>query len=395
MKLLFIHDHPFYREGNFVYSGGGLPFYVWDNYLKYFSKVIIYGRLSKKIKDKKVESSGNDNCSFYLTENYKSAVDLLFNYQLLVSELSFLIKNVDVVLVRLPSVLGFIGARVARKNNKKIIIEQVGNAREALSSFGSLLGILAAPLFDFINKKIVANADYVVYVTENKLQKDYPANKAITVSISNVIINEIVDVANDKENLDRRFGKKIFKIGLIGGFDVRYKGQNLLIEAVNLLPSQIKDNIQMYFVGKGDYNWVIDTAKKYDLHKQIQYIGVKKYGKDIFDFLDTLSLYIQPSLTEGMPRALIEAMSRGCPVIGSDVGGIPDVVNKDFIHKKGDFEKISEHIERLFIDRKLLMAESARSTEAAKPYLKTKLDKKRDKFFNIIIKDLSSLNDES
>ena len=49
----------------------------------------------------------------------------------------------------------------------------------------------------------------------------------------------------------------------------------------------------------------------------------------VFEWLDTIDLYVQPSLTEGMPRAAIEAMSRGCPVVVSDVGGLKNLVDKN------------------------------------------------------------------
>ena len=71
-----------------------------------------------------------------------------------------------------------------------------------------------------------------------------------------------------------------------------------------------------------------------------------------------MSLYIQPSFTEGMPRSLLEAMSMGCPVMGSSVGGIPDVVSKDLLHKKGDYKTIAKQIERLCFNREILKKES-------------------------------------
>lgn len=388
MKLLFVHDHPFYKEGSDIYSGGGLPNTIWNNYQIFFSELIVFGRRSQNLKDKKVlSSSSSDSCKFYLTEKYSSISSLLKNYSSISNELSQQIKHADVVLVRLPSVLGFIAANVAKKLNKKIIVEQVGNAKEALSTHGSLLGKIAAPVFEMINKRTVAYADYVIYVTQHKLQLDYPAKTIKTASLSDVVIPDIVQ---QNQILDSRFSENTFTIGLIGGFDARYKGQDVLLKAVSILPSDIRDNIQLYFVGKGDYNWLLKIAETYKLKDNIKYIGGKESGIEVFDFLDSLSLYIQPSLTEGMPRALLEAMSRGCAVLGSNVGGIPDVVNDRFIHTIGNYKKIASDIELLYNNRDLLRSESSRSIEEIQPYLKSKLDKRRKYFFNQIINDLNN-----
>lgn len=114
MKILFIHDHPFYKEKDNIYSGGGLPHATWNNYLINFEEVIVYGRKSNNLKNKKVKSS-KSNVSFYLTDNYTSVLNLIKDKKVLKRELENLISDVDVVLVRLPSVLGFIAGEIALK----------------------------------------------------------------------------------------------------------------------------------------------------------------------------------------------------------------------------------------------------------------------------------------
>lgn len=383
MKLLFVHDHPFFvDEQNNIYSGGGLPKVVWDNYLCFFSSIVVFGRYSINEKNKKVLSSGDCRCTFVLTKNFSSTKSLFIQYGLLKKEIKKEIQDADIVLVRLPSTLGFVAAQIAKYEKKKIIVEQVGNAKEALFTHGSFLGKIAAPIFHSINKKITANADYVVYVTRHKLQKNYPAPKALIASISDVFIPNIISA----NHLNRKkFTNKILKIGLIGGFDARYKGQDILLKAVNYLPEVIKKDIELYFIGKGNYDWVLEISKQLGLENNIKYIGPKEAGIEIFDFLEDMSIYAQPSRTEGMPRSLLEAMSRGCPVIGSNVGGISDVVDPIFIHKSGDYLTLSKHIKLLYYDRDLLCKQAIRSIYEIQPYLKSRLDQKRKNFFSQII----------
>lgn len=385
MNLLFVHDHPFFVDNDFVFSGGGLPNSVWNNYLLYFDSVTVFGRKSFNTKDKKIISSFK-NVNFKLTNNYNSYIDVLLKYNSISKELENVIIQSDIVLVRLPSVLGFIAAKVAIDNNKKIIVEQVGNAKEAMNTQGSLLGKIVAPFFEMINKRIVKNADYVSYVTLSKIQKDYPS-LAFQSSISDVIIEY---VCRPSELELSRFNEELLKIGVIGGFDVRYKGQDVVLKAVSLLDETIKNNIEIYLVGKGNSRWLIEEAKRLGLNANLKYVGSKESGNEVFVFLKTLGLYIQPSFTEGMPRALLEAMSVGCPVLGSNVGGIPDVINEDFLHKPGDFKMLSKQISQLFNDRNLLKKEAKRSLEIVKPFQKSKLDEKRKAFYTQILNDLQN-----
>lgn len=388
MKLLFVHDHPFYKDDNIIYTGGSFPKQLWSNYLLNFNDIKVYARTSKSINSKKGISSA-ENVSFYLTQQYSSPIKLITNKKRIEQELEILIKDVDVVLTRLPSALGIIAGYVALKFNKPLWVEQVGNAKDSLNTHGSLMGKIAAPFFEFQNKKLIRKADFVSYVTENKLQRDYPSNpKAITASISNVLINYVLE-ENDIDN--ERFNKEIFRIGLIGGFDVRYKGQDILLKAVALLDEKIKKNIKISFVGKGNPQWVEDLAYNLDLKNTIEYVGSLEAGEEINNFLKTLSLYVQPSLTEGMPRATIEAMAMGCPVIGSDVGGLPDIVTPQYIHEKGNYKQLATHLEYLYNHRKELHKEAHLSIDKSSPYLKSNLNQKRLIFYKEMNKKINNL----
>lgn len=381
MNLLFVHDHPFYLdESGAVHSGGGLPSAIWNNYLQNFEKLYVFGRLSENIKDKKVLSS-HENVEFILTKNYDSIKALVLNYGKLIAELKDNIRKVDIVLVRLPSVLGIIAGELAVKQKKAIWVEQVGNAKEALSMHGSLLGKLSALFFEQKNKKLVQRADYVLYVTKSKLQNDYPTMSKITVSLSDVIIKKILR----KEELDdTRFFGNYMRIGLIGGFDAKYKGQDILLRAIAKLKEEIRENIIIDLVGKGDYGWIMNLVSELKLQRNIGFVGALEAGDAVNDFLSKLSLYVQPSMTEGMPRATIEAMALGCPVIGSNAGGIPDIVTEDFVHNKGDVLQLSGHIDYLFLNRSVLKSEALLSLDKSIPYLKENLENTRKEFYSRI-----------
>lgn len=380
IKALFVHDHPFYKQENKYYSGGGLPAMVWNNYIKYFDQLTVFGRECNSLVNKKVISSGSNKVNFHLTSNYNSKIDVLFQRKLR-NELTSLILENQIIISRLPSFLGLVAIEIAKKNNKKILVEQVGNAFEALSSHQSYLAKAVARFIDYKNKKYIKFADFAVYVTKNKLQNDYPVDIE-SIDISNVILNK--RLGENEIDIQRFQGQ--LKIGLIGGFDARYKGQDILLKAISQFNSSERNMIQLFFIGKGDYSWLLELAEEYELLENIEFIGAMESGDPIFQMLRKMSLYVQPSLTEGMPRSLLEAMSMGCPCLGSNVGGIPDVIDSEYLHNKGDYQTLHNQIKKLEKNRILLTDLAKNNVYKVDPFLKSNLDLKRDMYFNKIRK---------
>lgn len=388
MNLLFVHDHPFYKEDDLVYTGGSFPYSLWDNYLINFNNIFIYARRSYNIDSKGVITSGRNNVKFILTEKYSSIRTLFFNYKSIKNELFELFEDVDVVLIRLPSILGLIAGHLALKKGKKIWIEQVGNGKESFLNHGSVIGKVGAYYINYMNKKLVSKADFVSYVTKNKLQKDYPpSSSAVSISLSDVLIYKVLK-ENDL-NLERFYGNKL-KISLLGGFDTNYKGQELLLKAVSLLDLNCRDNIELYFAGKGNGKWIYKKALDLGVESNVKFVGSLAEREEVNRLLLETSLYVQPSLTEGMPRSIIEAMAMGCPVLGSNVGGIPDLVPTKFLHKKGDYKHLAKQIFELYQKRNLLERESKLNLIKAENFLKASLDQQRVKFYremNILLNE--------
>jgi glycosyltransferase involved in cell wall biosynthesis len=99
--------------------------------------------------------------------------------------------------------------------------------------------------------------------------------------------------------------------------------------------------------------------------------------------LETIDIYIHPSRTEGLSRAIIEAMSKACPVIASDVGGIKEQINGDLIYEKGNVEQICKIIRQT--DNSIMKENATKNYENSQKYLADILTKRRIDFFNQFI----------
>lgn len=116
---------------------------------------------------------------------------------------------------------------------------------------------------------------------------------------------------------------------LIGNVGNLYpvKGQKHLIAAfAELIKTHPESRLAL--VGRG--------AEENSLHKQVRELGLPEgsviftgFRDDIENILNALNLYVQPSLSEGHPLAVLEAMSLGIPVIASAVGGIPEIFEQE------------------------------------------------------------------
>jgi glycosyltransferase involved in cell wall biosynthesis len=383
MKLLFICDFPFVNDGGDIYAAA-FPASIWENnYLPYFDSITVIGRLGSKEKDKtEICSVGDNRVEFIMIPEYKSIRHFFINYSVIKEKIAEQIRVSDITALRLPGMFGFISVNILIKYNKPFFLEAVENAFDGYWNYGSIAGKLSAHYLDGLMKRAFRKAPFAAYVSKS-LQNDYPTKGTSEILSDVVVKDKLAAEAIEKT----RFNAMEFRIGLVGGFSARYKGQDVLLKAVSLLEEAIKNNISLCFIGVGDYTWVNEYAAQLHLAKNIQFIG-RMPNSDVFNLLANLSLYVQPSSKEGMPRAMLEAMSRGCPVLASAIAGIPEVIPPEYLHTPKDYKTLSGQIKMLYGNRDLLERASLQNLELVTPFLKENLDKKRKYFYTQIIQQV-------
>lgn len=387
MRLLWAHDHIFYfdKESNY-FSTGKLPYSVWERYLKSFSSVRVVSRgkeLNSQEHINRVTLSSGPNVSFLTVPSISNPLSYVKRKNYVERLLRDEIEAVDVVIARLPSEIGSIAIKVARSLGKPYLVEVVACAWDALWNYGSLEAKIYAPIACLKMKQLVLKSPYAIYVTNDFLQKRYPSRGRFT-NISNVEIQTVDEkVLGQKLNNFSKV-KKMNKIGMIGSLDNKMKGLEV---ALNALSELKKRNVKFEFqiVGDGDSRFWKAQIENLGIENEVKFIGVLPGGEPIMKWLDNIDLYIQPSFQEGLPRAVIEAMSRACPVVGSSAGGIPELINQQCLHQPGDYKNLASIIERIMLDIKEAVHLSEQNFEEAKKYRSEYLNKKRQDFFQEII----------
>ncbi len=296
------------------------------------------------------------------------------------------VKKCDLVIgYHSPCVNAEVALKFSQKYNKKYLSYVVACAWDGFWNHG-IIGKLCAPIRFFSLKKVVRKSDYVLYVTNEFLQNRYP-NDAIKIGCSDVKI-KVGDDFILKDRIDRinlRNDNDDINLVTVAALSVRYKGQQFVIKALSELKRQGIKNIHYYLIGYGSKTYLEKLAIKYKVEDNVHIIGSLSHN-DIFNYLDKMDVYIQPSLQEGLPRSLVEAMSRGLLCIGAETAGIPELLERQYVVKRKSVNDIVKILSSINKDQ--LIHQAIRNYEEAQSYSEEALDHKRKGFFELILSDI-------
>lgn len=154
---------------------------------------------------------------------------------------------------------------------------------------------------------------------------------------------------------------RIIRFGMVARFEP-IKNQALLIDAAAYLRAHC-NNFKIYLIGQGDLKEQAQAhINRLDLDKHIE---IKPYTHDMPSFYQSIDVGVLTSFAEGIPRALIEPMASGKPVIATDVKGSREApIDKEtgFLTPLGNPEQLAKHMQ-FFIEneeQRLTMGQAAR-----------------------------------
>jgi len=127
------------------------------------------------------------------------------------------------------------------------------------------------------------------------------------------------------------------------------KGPLVLMNAFASTHRRFAD-IKLRIAGGGSLKQkVIARAKAHSVIGQCEFQGIYTQVEQKSSFMQGLDVFVLPSLTEGTPNGIIEAMAYGLPVISTTVGGIPDLVVDEtgILVPPGDVEALAQAMRRL------------------------------------------------
>lgn len=323
MKVGFIFDTRFFEFNKDYYSVSLSENLLTERYLSVFDEMTFVGRykeVDQSPKGKYVRVNG-EKITFKGIRD-ENPIKRILHFHRDSKKIESAIADCDAVICR-----GWRGTSICKKMGKPYLTEVVNCAWDSYWYHG-FSGKLVAPIMYVIRRITTKKTPFVIYVTNEFLQKRYPTIGKTT-CISNVALLDY-----DDSIVKRRLAKikalsdnKKIVIGTAAAVDVPFKGQRFVIRALARLKKQGITNFEYQIVGGGSNVKLKKLAEKLKVDDQVVFLGSIVHDK-IFDWFDSLDIYAQPSLQEGLPRAMIEAMSRGLPCYGAKTGGIPELVDK-------------------------------------------------------------------
>lgn len=218
-------------------------------------------------------------------------------------------------------------------------------------------------IYEFLDSFALRRIDQVVAVSKgviNDLIKHGLREEKISVVYNGIKLSIIANSFNISQ-VRSRYGmtNDDFVIGTVGRLE-KVKGHSYLIEAMPSILKEIK-HCKLIIVGDGPLEMDLRRlVEKLDLSKYVKFAG---YINDIDSFLAMIDLFVLPSLSEGLPITLLEAMDSGKPVLASEVGGIPEVITDNdngLLFPSADSSSISKAIKNMYQDQSLTKKMSAK-----------------------------------
>ena len=382
MDLLFVYDERVARDddGNY-YIGSSLNQNIFNRYLQHFTHVTLIARPAKGAVDTaRMNRLDSAKVTVVMVPDLRESVQDFINpgkKRQVCETIKREICSDRAVIVRVPSTCGTIAADHCRKIGKPYLAEVVGCPWDSYWNH-SLAGKAMAPHEYLQQARVVRNADYALYVTSEFLQRRYPTG-GFSAGISDVELQQTEDLVLEKRLAKLRSHCGRWKLATAAAVNAAYKGQHFVIEALAKLKAQGNTDFEYHLAGGGEPSALRDLAERLGVSDQVIFEGSLPHDA-MFEWLDDMDLYIQPSLQEGLPRAVVEAMSRGLPALGAHTGGIPELLGEDCIFPRKGVDAIAELLTALKPEQMIAMA--AKNFDHAKQFQKEPLEQKRYAFYS-------------
>ena len=193
--------------------------------------------------------------------------------------------------------------------------------------------------------------------------------KKVACRVPSRVISNAVDI-QERTSLRIPRGRGVFRIGVFGRLSPE-KGHRFLFEALGRIP-EVAHLIQVDLIGEGVERERLEVlARELDIHGSIRFLG---YQRNLREHYESSDLVVLPSLREGSPNVLLEAMSLGIPTLASNIPSIRAVINEGqtgFLFAAADSNALRK---KLLLIMSLSESQLSDVGEAARRYVRKKFN---------------------
>lgn len=390
MKVLVALQEHFWRDNDgLIYPETMYDYAFWSRYLDIFDEVKVFARVASARTYQNMDSkpANGPKVSFYSLPNYHGPweyIKVLMQLQQIAKDA---LRDTEACILRVPGEVGSILWKACQKQSRPFGLEVVGDPWDSLAP-GSVKSILRPFARRLLRQQLMRQcheAPITAYVTESKLQSRYPPSHWSTYYSSIDLPKEYLAsnqmIAQRSIRILNKPFPPIWRLCHIGTLAQLYKAPDILIKAV----AQVLKNgihVELHIIGEGQFRKPMEVlCQNLGIDDKVYFLGKLPRDRTLFQKLDTYDMFILPSRQEGLPRALIEAMARGLPCIGSDVGGIPELLSSDWMVPPNNIDLLANKIIQMLNNPSKLASVCDHNVHIASLYTQEHLNEKRNLFY--------------
>ncbi len=194
----------------------------------------------------------------------------------------------------------------------------------------------------------------------------------------------------DKKRKELGIDENTCVIGTVGRIHPQ-KGHEFLIDVVEKLLTE-HESLLFLIIGEGYLKEeLILKVKSLNLSENFRFLGERE---DIPQLLSCMDIFVLPSLREGFPNTILEAMASSLPVVATDVGGVRELIIQDetgFIVPPANLTALYEGLSKLIQDKDLRYKMGNAGYERVKEFSIDKMAKETENLYQELIKEKKCL----
>jgi glycosyltransferase involved in cell wall biosynthesis len=356
----------------------------WERYLEVFDGV----RVVARVRDVSTVESAFKRCdgrgvSFHQVPYYVGPAQYVRRFPAVHRAVRSGLRPGDAVVLRVDSQLAVSLEGPLWRSGRPYGVEVVVDPYDAFAP-GSIehpLRGLFRRWFVWRMREQVARASAAAYVTSTALQTRYPAVAAeFSTHFSSVELDDDAFAHRPKGAPSPGATPTVVMVALL---DQLRKGQDTVLRAMRSLADR---GVALRFVLVGDGSLkahLQELAAELGLQDRVVFAGqLDRSG--VRRALDSADVFVMPSFGEGLPRAAIEAMARGLPVIGSRIGGFRELLDERHLVPPGDVEALARTLEVLITSPRLFESASSENLCKSREYHRNTLTPRRRAFYTAL-----------
>lgn len=354
-RILLITEDPAIDVGGDIYCDNSAN-HFWSELLGLFDKAYFSMPLRKQktcscMFPHKLNVRGNTTVSSRKFYHYKlDALKNPLNFLRNALSLTRDILRADIVFYRLPSVFFpiLLPVLIVFQKRKKIVLFIAGDfhARNFKSS----------PKTNQIFKNLIVSAYNYIEIKGSSHFKTLATGKQLADKYSAEQFNVSLIPSRKLGTSPKEFKGGRIRLLYAGRLDSN-KSVDTLLSAINLLDPEYRERIMLNVVGSGPEEPNLrKLAGSLGIESAVSFEGSIPYGPELERYFRESDILVLPSLTEGTPKVLFEAMAYGLAIIATNVGGIPSATENGkcaYLVPAGSPESIRDAIVKVITDATL------------------------------------------